>query len=83
MKKTTSRNPPFDIDRNSGISLSEQIEDGFRKAIACGYYREGDILPSLDELVRLFKVSRIIPRRALRRRAQHVLLLFPEYSGAV
>ncbi len=81
MKKTTSRNPPFDIDRNSGISLSEQIEDGFRKAIACGYYREGDILPSLDELVRLFKVSRIIPRRALRRLADEGLVVPRRHIG--
>ena len=81
MKRTESRKPPFDIDRHSSVSLSAQLEEGFRKAILCGYYRAGDTLPTIDELVRQFNVSRIIPRRALRRLAEEGLIIPRRHIG--
>ncbi len=83
MKRSDIRKPPFRIDRNSSVSLSDQIEDGFRQAILCGYYREGDILPPLDEIVRRFNVSRIIPRRALRRLAEQGLVVPRRHIGTI
>lgn len=83
MKKTTIKQPPFEIDAHSKESLSSQIEEGFRQAILCGYYNEGDILPSLDEIVRRLGVSRIIPRTAFRRLADEGLVVPRRHIGTI
>ena len=41
---------PFQIDRSSRLSLTRQLVDGFRRAIAEGRYAEGGLLPSLAEI---------------------------------
>ena len=61
---------PFQIDRSSRLSLTRQLVDGFRRAIAEGRYAEGGLLPSLAEITRLEtdpmkdgdKIGRIILR---------------------
>ena len=80
-KKDIVKNPPFDIDRNSGNSLSDQIVDGFRNAISCGYYREGDMLPSIDEIGKSLRLSRIIVRRVIRRLADEGLIVPRRHIG--
>ena len=57
MKKQVQKGVPFQIDRAQRTNLSDQIAEGFGRAIASGYYKAGDRLPTVRELVRLFAVS--------------------------
>lgn len=47
---------------------------GFREAILSGYYRPGDVLPTIRELERRFGVSLFVPREALARLAAEGLV---------
>jgi len=58
---------PFAINRDDSRSLLDQVTDGLREAIMCGYYVPGDVLPSSNELVPLLGVSRIVTQNALAR----------------
>ena len=58
---------PFAIARKTGLTLTAQIVDGFRRAIAFGFYRPGDILPSLREVARKTGTSLIVVREAFQR----------------
>lgn len=58
---------PFTVDCNSRLSFTEQIADGLRRAIEAGFFKVGDVLPTLDELVELTGVSSIVVRGAVRR----------------
>ena len=60
---------PFQIDRNSRLSLTRQLVDGFRRAIAEGRYAEGDLLPSLAEITAATGVCPVVVRSAIRRLA--------------
>lgn len=59
--------PPFRIDVDSGVSLTDQMVRGFREAILSGYYRPGDVLPPIRVLESHFGVSLFVPREALSR----------------
>ena len=48
---------PFQIDRAQRTNLADQIAEGFGRAIASGYYKAGERLPTVRELVRYFSVS--------------------------
>lgn len=48
---------PFGVDKNLKTSLVDQVADGFRQAIMGGYYRPGDVLPSIRALAPVFGVS--------------------------
>ena len=50
-----SRPLPFAINRSLAASLSDQVADGLRRAIVSGYYRRGDVLPTLEELARVIR----------------------------
>lgn len=65
--KDLLRKPPFELRREIDKSLSGQLVDGFRQAIVSGYYRPGDLLPSIRDLSKMFEVSLIVPRDALDR----------------
>ncbi|MBR3221782.1 MAG: GntR family transcriptional regulator [Kiritimatiellae bacterium] len=56
---------PFAVDRNGCNSLSDQVAEGFRKAIRSGHYRPGDVLPSRTEIARALGISVRIPREAM------------------
>jgi DNA-binding LacI/PurR family transcriptional regulator len=59
--------PPFSIARRDGATLTSQIEDGLRNAIATGFYGDGDFLPGYVELAGRLGVSTGIARRAIAR----------------
>lgn len=67
--RTSRAAPPFRIDVDSSASLTDQMVRGFREAILSGYYRPGDVLPTIRELERHFGVSLFVPREALSRLA--------------
>lgn len=75
--------PPFRLDRNSTVSLSDQMTDGFRQAILGGYYREGDVLPPIRELEKSFGVSLFVPREALSRLTREGLVNPRPHIGSV
>lgn len=56
---------PFCVGRSSGVSLARQIADGIRSAIASGYYRPGQILPTRKEFAQALGVSERAPREAV------------------
>lgn len=56
-KQRVAKGVPFQIDRAQRTNLAEQIAEGFGRAIASGYYKAGERLPTVRELVRYFSVS--------------------------
>ena len=82
-RKESVKIPPFRLDRNSTVSLSDQMTDGFRQAILGGYYREGDVLPPIRELERTFGVSLFVPREALARLTREGLVNPRPHIGSV
>ena len=66
---------PFSLSRSDKMSLTNQAAEGFRSAIASGYYRRGDLLPPLTAMASSLGVSLIVARGALRRLADEGLVL--------
>ena len=65
---TLSTKPlPFKVDRDNPRSLTAQLVDGFRQAIEFGYYKAGEPIPTLAELVKLTGVCPVVVRSAIRR----------------
>lgn len=58
---------PFRIDKRVMVNFSDQVVEGVRLAIASGYYRAGEILPSQPEIAKAFDVSIRVPREAFRK----------------
>ena len=58
---------PFKVDRNNKANLSDQLADGFRRAILTGYYRPGERLPSFPDIAMELGVSIRAPREAIKR----------------
>ncbi len=58
---------PFAIDRNGAEPLTSQIEHGVVRGIEIGFWKPGDILPTLDEFAAATGVSLIVVRNAIRR----------------
>lgn len=57
---------PFDLVLNRTGTLTEQVAEGFAKAIRLGRYKPGDVLPSTRNLAVALGVSRIVTRGAVR-----------------
>lgn len=56
---------PFGIYRKIATPLSEQMAEGLRAAIASGFYRDGEVLPTIHEFARLLGTSVRVPREAI------------------
>ncbi|MBP5545506.1 MAG: GntR family transcriptional regulator [Kiritimatiellae bacterium] len=57
---------PFKVDHALWGNIETQVTDGIRMAILSGYYKPGDILPSLVAFARGLGVSTRAPQTALR-----------------
>ena len=68
------RFPPFALDRTAGEGLGVQLTEGMREAIRIGFYRPGDVLPSVASLAERLGVSVIVVRGALARLVDEGLL---------
>ena len=55
------------IDRASGRSLTDQLADGLRTAVRLGRWKEGERLPTREELMASCGVSRNVVQAAVRR----------------
>jgi GntR family transcriptional regulator len=60
---------------NAEVPLYVQLADLFRQRIAKGVWKEGDKLPSLEQLVGEFEVARVTVRQAIDRLARDGLVL--------
>ncbi len=65
---------PFSLDRKIAAPLSDQMEEGLRSAIASGFYRDGEVLPTIHEFARLLGTSVRVPREAIAALAAEGLL---------
>ena len=74
---------PFTIDRLQWGSLIDQMTDGLRRAIRTGYYRPGDKLPSVRELVAHFGVSNRVPVAAIKKLREEGLVEAAPRNGCV
>lgn len=61
----TDREIPFRLVKAAETTLVDQTLGGFRKAIKSGYYRTGDVLPSLHRIAADLGVSVRVPRDAI------------------
>lgn len=61
----TKKKVPFSIDRKSPEGLAEQMTNLLRQAIVSGYYKAGDVLPTILEWSKLLKVSIRVPEAAI------------------
>lgn len=59
--------PPFKVTVHDGATLTSQIEDGLRQAIATGFYSDGDFIPGYVDLAGRLGVSVQVVRRAIAR----------------
>ena len=74
---------PFSLDRNSRVSLTRQVEAGFKRAILAGRYASGDILPPREELASMLGVSSIVTREAVRRLVEQGFIVARPRIGSV
>ena len=65
---------PFTLDRAQRATLIDQMTDGLRRAILSGFYRPGDKLPKVRDLVAHFGVSNRVPLAAVKRLATEGLI---------
>ena len=79
----TKKPLPFKLDRASSDSFRRQLVEGVREAIRAGYYKAGDVLPSLGETVAALKVSDIVVRGAYRTLAAEGLIVSRKGYGSV
>ncbi len=77
------KQPPFSINHDDARSLLRQVTDGLRLAIADGYYRCGDLLPSSRDLAPALGVSKIVTEAALKRLADEGLVVSRPRLGTV
>lgn len=74
---------PFAVDRSADSGLIEQVTDGIRRAIVCGKYRPGDILPKLEEFAAGLGVSMNVVRAASSRLVKEGLVRVRRHIGAI
>ena len=77
------RSVPFTIDRSQWGSLIDQMTDGLRRAIRTGFYRPGDKLPPVRELVAHFGVSNRVPVAAIKQLREEGLVETATRNGCV
>ena len=74
---------PFAIVKKTGLTITAQIVDGFRRSIAFGFYRPGDTLPSLREVARKTGASLIVVREAFQRLSAEGLVSLRRGIGSI
>lgn len=74
---------PFAVDRASRTDLPRQVTDGLRAAIKTGFFKSGDILPSVQELRKALGVSVRAPLEAIRCLADEGLVASRRHVGCV
>ena len=73
----------IDIDRRSGRSLTDQLVDGLRAAVRLGRWKEGERLPTREELMATCGVSRNVVQAAVRRLVAEGLVITRPRLGCI
>ncbi len=74
---------PFKVDRNAPGSLTKQMANGLREAIASGRFKAGETLPTFLEWTRLLGVSARVPEAALAILAREGMVSVHKRTGCV
>lgn len=74
---------PFRIDRASRIDLPRQVTDGLRSAIKTGFFKPGDVLPSVQEMRKFLGVSIRAPLSAIKTLKDEGLVASRRHVGCV
>jgi len=77
------RHIPFKVERSAAGSLSKQMTDGLREAIVSGFYKQGDVLPTILEWSKLLGVSIRVPEAAVAALAKEGLITVQKRIGCV
>ena len=73
----------IEIDRESGRSLTDQLVDGLREAVRLGRWKEGERLPTREELMASCGVSRNVIQAAVRRLVAEGLVVTRPRLGCI
>jgi DNA-binding LacI/PurR family transcriptional regulator len=65
---------PFQIDRHSQVSLTDQVDAGFRRAIQAGHYRVGDTLPTIEQTAGALGISANVVQTVIKRLSREGLV---------
>lgn len=74
---------PFKVERSAAGSLSKQMTDGLREAIASDRYKAGDVLPTIVEWSKLLGVSIRVPEAAIAALVREGLVTAQKRIGCV
>ena len=74
---------PFTVERSSAGSLSKQMTDGIREAIASGRFKAGNVLPTIVEWAKLLGVSIRVPEAAVSALAKEGLITVKKRCGCI
>lgn len=74
---------PFQVDHSLRVKIATQVTDGLRMAILTGFYKPGDILPTILEFAHGLHVSIRAPQAALRTLKREGLLSPRQRLGTV
>ena len=74
---------PFQVDRTRPVLLTDQLVEGLKRAIATGYYREGEAIPSVRALSKLADVSFLVAYEAIRRLCEERIVVSRPRLGTV
>ena len=77
------RSVPFKIQKGVGVSMSRQMTNGLREAIASGYYKPGVVLPTILEWSKLLGVSIRVPEAAVAALVREGLITAQRRTGCV
>ena len=77
----SKRNVPFEL--NGTGNLTRQMADGIRSAIASGFWKPGDALPTAAAFQKELDTGGFVPRTALRQLADEGVIILKKHVGAV
>ena len=75
--------PPFKLDLTQRNTLSQQMTNALRQAIAAGRYQPGDQLPPIREWAKMLGVSIRVPEAVIARLAKEGLVIARPRHGCV
>lgn len=82
-KKWSAEDIPFKIERSGTRSLTDQLTDGVRDAIASGQFKAGVVLPTIVEWANLLNVSIRVPEAAVAALVREGLITARKRVGCV
>ena len=73
----------FTINRECGISLTDQLIDGIKKSIESGFFRPGDTLPGFREISSETGACMVVVRQAMQRLSEQGYVVLRRGVGSI